>query len=193
MAVNRSQDDRIGYPGRSGYALAKALTKAGSLGGSRLNLKGTGWKTDGTSWSMDGGEVTSGTDCTIISGTRLTPSKPFARVLSYQSAWGLHVAGKRHPSLSQMRGQHTTWPLQGCRHRRLALARQPMRCRLLHGHGCPVSSSSGEEGGGANPGVPLLPRWEVVVEFTSAGRADCRCCCRATGGGVPCCSCRRGT
>src|SRR5688572_6751545 len=81
-AVSWSQDDRIRYPGRSGYALAKALTKAGSLGGSRLNLKGTGWKTDGTSWSMDGGEVASGTDCTVISGTRLTPSKPFVRVLA---------------------------------------------------------------------------------------------------------------
>jgi hypothetical protein len=33
----------------------KALTEAGSLGGSKLNLKGTGWKTDGTSQSMDGG------------------------------------------------------------------------------------------------------------------------------------------
>jgi hypothetical protein len=42
-----------------------------------MNLKGTGWKTDGTFWSMDGGEVTSGTDCTVISGTRLTPSKSF--------------------------------------------------------------------------------------------------------------------
>jgi hypothetical protein len=56
-----------------------------------------------------------------------------------------------------------------------------MRCRLLHGHGCPVSSSSSEEGGGANPGVPLLPRWEVVIELATAGRADCRCCYRAAG------------
>jgi hypothetical protein len=47
--VSRSQDEHIGYPGRSGYALAKALTEAGLLGGSKLNLKGTGWKTDGTS------------------------------------------------------------------------------------------------------------------------------------------------
>jgi hypothetical protein len=31
---------------------------------------------------MDGGEVASGTDCTVISGTRLTPSKPFASVLA---------------------------------------------------------------------------------------------------------------
>jgi hypothetical protein len=59
----------------------KALTKAGSLGGSKLNLKGTGWKTDGTSRSMDDDEVASGTDCTVISGTRLTPSKSSARVL----------------------------------------------------------------------------------------------------------------
>jgi hypothetical protein len=84
-------------------------------------------------------------------------------------------------------------PPRGCRCHRLALARQPMRCRLLHGHGCPVSSSSGEECGGANPGVPLLPRWEVVVELVAAGRADCRCCCRAAGGGVPCRSCRQVT
>jgi hypothetical protein len=42
MAVSRSQVDHIWYPERSGYALAKALTEAGSLGGSKLNLKGTG-------------------------------------------------------------------------------------------------------------------------------------------------------
>jgi hypothetical protein len=60
----------------------KALTEAGSLGGSKLNLKGTGWKTDGTSRSMDGDEVASGTDCTVMSGTRLTPNRPFASVLA---------------------------------------------------------------------------------------------------------------
>jgi hypothetical protein len=49
-AVSRSQVDHIWYPGRFGYALAKALTVAGSLGGSKLNRKGTGWNTDGTSW-----------------------------------------------------------------------------------------------------------------------------------------------
>jgi hypothetical protein len=37
------------YPGRLGYAFMKALIEAGSLGGSKLNLKGTGWKMDGTS------------------------------------------------------------------------------------------------------------------------------------------------
>jgi hypothetical protein len=81
-AVSRSQDDHIWYPGKSGYAFTKALTEVGSHGGSKLNLKGIGWKTDGTSWSMDGGEVASGTDYTVISGTRLTPSKSFARVLA---------------------------------------------------------------------------------------------------------------
>ena len=60
----------------------KAHTEAGSLGGSKLNLKGIGWKTDDTSWSMDGGEVASGTDCTVILGTRLTPSKSLASVLA---------------------------------------------------------------------------------------------------------------
>jgi hypothetical protein len=75
MVVSRSQVDHIWYPGRLGYAFMKALTEAGSLGGSKLNLKGTGWKTDGTSRSMDGDEVASRTDCTVMSGTRLTPQQ----------------------------------------------------------------------------------------------------------------------
>jgi hypothetical protein len=57
----------------------------------------------------------------------------------------------------------------------------------------PRLPSSGEEGGGANPSVPLLPRGEVIIEFAVAGRADDRRCCRATRGGVPCRSCRHGT
>jgi hypothetical protein len=72
----------------------KALTEAGSLGLSKLNLKGTGWKTDGTSRSMDGDEVASGTDCTVISGTRLTPSRPFASVLASSVCLGLACCGE---------------------------------------------------------------------------------------------------
>jgi hypothetical protein len=75
----------------------KALTEAGSLGGSKLNLKGTGWKTDGTSRSMDGDEVVSGMDCTVISGTRLTPSKPFASVLASSVRLGLACCGETTP------------------------------------------------------------------------------------------------
>jgi hypothetical protein len=96
-AVSRSQVDHIWYPGRSGYALEKALTEAGSLGGSKLNLKGTRWKTDGTFWSMDGGEVASGTECTVISGTRLTPSKSLARVLASSVRLGLARCGEATP------------------------------------------------------------------------------------------------
>jgi hypothetical protein len=72
----------------------KVLTEAGSLGGSKLNLKGTGWKTDGTSRSMDSGEVASGTDCTVISGTRLTPSKPSTSVLASSVRLGLACCGE---------------------------------------------------------------------------------------------------
>jgi hypothetical protein len=72
----------------------KALIEAGSLGGSKLNLKGTGWKTDGTSRSMDGDEVASGTDCTVISGTRLTPSKSSTRVLASSVRLGLVCCGE---------------------------------------------------------------------------------------------------
>jgi hypothetical protein len=87
--VSQSQVDHIWYPRRSGYALAKALTEARSLGGSKLNLKGTGWKTDGTSWLVDGGEVASGTECVVISGARLMPDKSLARVLVSSVRLGL--------------------------------------------------------------------------------------------------------
>jgi hypothetical protein len=60
----------------------KASTEAGSLGGSQLNLKGMGRETDGTSRSTGGDEATSGTDCTVVLGTRLTPNKSFASVLA---------------------------------------------------------------------------------------------------------------
>jgi hypothetical protein len=92
--INTVSDRFHPYPGRSGYAIAKALTEAGSLGGSKLNLKGTGWKTDGTSWLMDGGEVASATECTVILGTRLTPSKSFARVLASSVHLGLARCGE---------------------------------------------------------------------------------------------------
>jgi hypothetical protein len=49
---------------------------------------------DGTSWSMDGEEVTSGMDCTVISGTRLTPNKSFARVLASPVRLGLARCGE---------------------------------------------------------------------------------------------------
>jgi hypothetical protein len=40
------------------------------------------WEPVGTSWSTGGVEVASGADCTIISGTRVTPSKSLASVLA---------------------------------------------------------------------------------------------------------------
>jgi hypothetical protein len=46
-------------------------------------------ETDVTSWLMDGGEVASGTECTVISGTWLTPNKSFARVLASSVRLGL--------------------------------------------------------------------------------------------------------
>jgi hypothetical protein len=88
-AVSRSQVDHIWYPRRSGYALVKALTEVGSLGGLKLNLKGTGWKTDGTSWLMDGGEVASGMEGVVISGARLMSDKSLARVPTSSVRLGL--------------------------------------------------------------------------------------------------------
>jgi hypothetical protein len=43
---------------------------------------------------MDGDEVASGTDCTVISGTRLTPNKSFASVLASSVRLGLARCGE---------------------------------------------------------------------------------------------------
>jgi hypothetical protein len=95
------QDGRQSVPGlphmvprKVRICFMKALTEAGSLGGSKLNLKGAGWKMDGTSRSMDGNEVVSGTDRTVITGTRLTPSKSSARVLASSVRLGLACCGE---------------------------------------------------------------------------------------------------
>jgi hypothetical protein len=170
----------------------KALTEAGSLGGSKLNLKGTRWKTDGTSRSMDGDEVASGTNCTVISGTRLTPSRPFTSVLASSVRLGLACCGETTLVVVSGARSMPTCPLLGCQRRRLA--RPPTRCRLLLGQGCPASSSCGEEGDRTNPDAALPPWGEDVAESAAVRRADSCCCrCRAAGEGVPCHSCRRGT
>jgi hypothetical protein len=43
---------------------------------------------------MDDDEVASGMDCTVISGTRLTPSKPFVSVLASSVRLGLACCGE---------------------------------------------------------------------------------------------------
>jgi hypothetical protein len=43
---------------------------------------GVRWEPVGASWSTGGDEVTSGTDCTVVLGTRVTPNKPFVSVLA---------------------------------------------------------------------------------------------------------------
>jgi hypothetical protein len=64
------------------HASMKASTKAGSLGGSRPNPKGMRRESVGTSWSTGDDVVTLGADCTVVSGTRVTPSKSFASMLA---------------------------------------------------------------------------------------------------------------
>jgi hypothetical protein len=192
MTISRSQVDHVWYPRMSGYTLAKALTEAGSLGGSKLNRKGTGWNTDGTSWSMDGGEVASVTERTIISGTRLTPSRSFARVLASSVRLGLARCGEA--TLVVVSGARTTPDMSpggvpasstrsGLTADEVPPPAWPRLSRLL-------LLRRGRWRG--KPGCSSSATGEAVVEFAAAGRADCHCC-RAARGGVPCRSCRRGT
>jgi hypothetical protein len=140
---------------------------------------------------MDDDEVALGTDCTVISGTRLTPSKPFASVLASSVRLGLArcretisvvVSGARTTpdmspagvSVSSTRSIADEVPPP-------AWPRLP-RLLLLRRGGCR-----------GKPGCCSSATGEDVAEFAAAGRADGRRCrCRAAGG-VPCRSCRRGT
>jgi hypothetical protein len=77
-----------------GLASTRAPAKARSLGGLRLNPNDVGWESVGTSWSMSGDQVTSGTDCTVVSGTRVTSSKLFASVPASSACSGLACRGE---------------------------------------------------------------------------------------------------
>jgi hypothetical protein len=153
------------YPRRFGYAFTKALTIAGSLGGSKLNRKGTGWKTDGTSWSMDGGEVVSRAEHTVISGTKVTPSMSFARVLASSVCLGLTRRGEVTPAVAS--GARTMPDMSP--------------------GGVPASSTrSGATADKVSPPAwPWLPRLRLLRRGGWWGRPECpssvagRCCLRA--------------
>jgi hypothetical protein len=136
----------------------KALTEAGSLGGSKLNLKGTGWKTDGTFRSTDGDEVASGTDCTVILGTRLMPSKPFASVLASSVRLGLACYGETtHAVVS---GARTTLDMSPA--------------------GVPASSTRSTADEVPPPAWPRLPR--LLLLWRGKRRDKPGCCSSAIGG-----------
>jgi hypothetical protein len=141
---------------------------------------------------MDGDEVALGTNCTVISGIRLTPSKPSASVLASSVCLGLACCGET--TLAVVSGARSTPDMSPA--------------------GVPASSTRSTADEVPPPAWPRLPRllllrrgrWrdkpgccssatgEDVVEFAAAGRADGhRCRCRAVGEGAPCRSCRRGT
>jgi hypothetical protein len=136
----------------------KALTEAGSLGGSELNLKGTGWKTDGTSRSMDGDKVASGTDCTVISGTRLTLNKSFASVLASSVHLGLARCGET--TLVVVSGARTTPDMSPT--------------------GVPASSTRSTADEVPPPVWPRLPR--LLLLRRGRRRDKPECCSSATGG-----------
>jgi hypothetical protein len=71
------------------------------------------------------------------------PASPLRACWRRPSAWSWCVAGKQRSSSSQTQGRSPTCPTLGCRRRRLA--RQPTRCRLLLGHGCPPPPPSAGE------------------------------------------------
>ena len=136
----------------------KALTEAGSLGGPKLNLKGTGWKTDSTSRSTDGYEVASGMDCTVISGTRLTPNKSFASVLASSDRLGLACCGETTPVV--VSGARTTPDMSPA--------------------GVPVSSTRSTADEVPPPAWPRLPC--LLLLRRGRWRDKPRCCSSATGG-----------
>jgi hypothetical protein len=81
-------------PRRFELASTRAPAKARSLGGLRLNPNDVGWESVGTFRSTSGNIVTSGTDCTIVSGTRATSCKLSASALASSACSGLACRGE---------------------------------------------------------------------------------------------------
>jgi hypothetical protein len=179
----------------------KASTEARSLGGSRLNPKGSRWESVDTSWSTGGDEVASGADCTVVSRTRVTPSKSFASVLASSVRLELACCGETSlvfvldaRSVPDVPPVGAPAPSTRSTADEVPPPAWPWLPRLLLGLGCPASSSVGGGGDGTSPNVVLPPRGEDVVDSAVGGRVVGRHCrCRATGEGVSCRSCRRGT
>jgi hypothetical protein len=175
-----------------GLAPTRASAKARSLGGLRLNPSGIGWESVGTFRSTSGDEVTSGTDCAVVSGTRVTSSKLSASMLASSACSGLACRGETVLVFVSNARSMSGAPLVGVP----ALSTRstadealppawPWLPRLLlrrRGRGR-VSSN-----------VVLPPRGEDVVDSAAGGRAVGRHCrCRTAVEGVSCRSCRRRT
>jgi hypothetical protein len=132
--------------------------KAKPLGRSRLNLKGVRWESVGTSWSTGGGEVTSGTDCTVVSGTRVTSSKPFASVLASSVCSELACCGETAlVFISNARSMPDAPPV-----------------------GALASSTRSTADEALPPAWPWLPR--LLLRRRGRGRGELECCSSTTRG-----------
>jgi hypothetical protein len=107
---------------------------------------------------MDGDEVASRTDCTVISGTRLTPSKSFARVLASCVRLGLACCGET--TLVVVSGARTTPDMSPA--------------------GVPASSTRSTADEMPPPAWPRLPR--LLLLRRERWRDKPGCCSSATGG-----------
>jgi hypothetical protein len=136
----------------------RVSTEAKSLGGSRLNPKGTRWESVGTSWSTGGDEVASGADCTVVSGTRVTPNKSFASVPASSVCLELACCGETaFVFVSDARSMPDVPPV-----------------------GAPVPSTRSTADEVPPPAWPWLPR--LLLRRWGRGRDKPECCSSATWG-----------
>jgi hypothetical protein len=106
----------------------------------------------GTSWLTGGDEVTSGTDCTVVSGTRVTPSKPFASVLASSVCLGLACCGETAlVFVSDARSMLDVPPV-----------------------GAPAPSTRSTADEALPPAWPWLPR--LLLRWWGRGRGELECC-----------------
>ena len=170
----------------------RVSTEAESLGGLRPNPKDARWESVGTFWSTGGDEVTSGTDCTVVSGTRVTSSKLFASVLASSACSGLACRVETALVFVSSAKSIPGAPLVGVpalSTRSTADEALPPAWPWL-----PCFPLRRREESGTSSGVVLPPRGEDVVDSAAGGRVVGRHCrCREAVEGVSCRSCRRRT
>jgi hypothetical protein len=143
-----------------GFELAstRAPAKARSLGGLRLSPNDVRWESVGTFRSTSSDIVTSGTDCTVVSGTRATSCKLSASALASSACSGLACRGETAlVFVSNARSMPDAPPVG-------ALG--------------PSTRSTADEA--RPPAWPWLPR--LLLHWRGRGRGELECCSSTTRG-----------
>jgi hypothetical protein len=151
-------DYHIRNPKGVALASTRAPAKARSLDGLRPSRNYVGWESVSTFWSTRSDIVTSGTDCTVVSGTRATSRKLSTSALASSTCSGLVCRGGTALAF-------------------VSNARSTPDAPLVGALGTSIRSTADEA---RPPAWPWLPR--LLLRWRGRGRGELECCSSTTRG-----------